>query len=434
MSVAAPTGLSASTISSSQINLDWTNGETYDYSYVERKTGTGSYAVVHTVTGNDSSWSNTGLTNGTKYYYRVAPTGFTATVASSTTIDLTWTNGGTYDYVHVYRKATGGTYAEVSIRAGSATSWTDSGLLNGEQYFYAVKGEKIPANEYSSYSNVDSAITTLTAPSSLHATATSGTQIVLDWTDNTNNETGFKIEESTTGSGSWSQIATVGANIVIYKRTGLTPGDTRYYRVRAYTSYTNSSYSNISGDTTDVGGSSSVTATTSISTSVAGELVGSSSVTVNTGLGGDSAVSAAAYYQYFFGSYNGKVFIENVGYTSDDGNKIDSYWLSKQTDFADEDPECLGKWKTVYAMQLWYKDIDASVPVTIGISTDGGVTWTEQTKTIGTGDEKEKVALYYFIINGNVFQFRIRNNGTDRVFQWTALKALYDINGEYFEV
>ena len=87
------------------------------------------------------------------------------------------------------------------------------------------------------------------APTNLSASAVSCSQINLSWTDNSNNETGFKIERKT-GSGSWSQIATVGANTTSYQNTGLAQNTTYYYRVRAYNSAGNSSYSNTANATT----------------------------------------------------------------------------------------------------------------------------------------------------------------------------------------
>jgi len=284
----------------------------------------------------------------------------------------------------------------------------------------------------------DAVVTTPTAPSGLTATSVSTSQINLSWTDNATDETGFKIEESTDGSSDWTQVDTVGTNVTTYPRTGLDSGTKTYYRVRAYNSAGNSSYSNTAYATTDsalLSGSSSITVSSSIAYSRSRVFSESSIITVATSIG-DAGVGASATsdYQYYLGSYNGKVFAENKDYKSDAGQKINSYWLSKQTDFADEDITCLGKFKTVYGMQLWYKDIETDVPVTVGISTNGGVTWETQTKTFGTADDKEKTALYYFIVTGNIFQFKIQNDSDTKTFQWTALKALYTIGGDFFEI
>jgi YD repeat-containing protein len=87
------------------------------------------------------------------------------------------------------------------------------------------------------------------APSGLSAGAASASQINLAWTDNSNNESGFRIERSPNGS-SWSEIATVGANATSYPNTGLTCGTTYYYRVRAYNGVGNSNYGNTVSATT----------------------------------------------------------------------------------------------------------------------------------------------------------------------------------------
>ena len=64
----------------------------------------------------------------------------------------------------------------------------------------------------------------------------------LSWSDNSSNESGFVIERKTGTSGSFVQIATVGANINTYTNTGLTSGTTYCYRVKAYNSAGSSAY------------------------------------------------------------------------------------------------------------------------------------------------------------------------------------------------
>jgi hypothetical protein len=81
------------------------------------------------------------------------------------------------------------------------------------------------------------------------ATWASSTAINLTWTDQSNNETGFKIERKT-GAGSFTQIAIVGANITTYADSGLTANTNYSYQVRATNSAGDSAYSNTASATT----------------------------------------------------------------------------------------------------------------------------------------------------------------------------------------
>ena len=92
--------------------------------------------------------------------------------------------------------------------------------------------------------------TSVAAPSNLYATAVSSTQINLTWQDNSTNEIGFKIERKTGVGGTYSQIVIANANMTSYSNTGLTASTTYYYRIRAYNSAGNSSYSNETNATT----------------------------------------------------------------------------------------------------------------------------------------------------------------------------------------
>lgn len=81
------------------------------------------------------------------------------------------------------------------------------------------------------------------------ASAGRGAQFTLTWSDNSSNESGFRIERAT-GAGAYAEIATVGANVVSYVDTGL-PNSTAFsYRVRAYNGAGNSGYSNVASAST----------------------------------------------------------------------------------------------------------------------------------------------------------------------------------------
>jgi hypothetical protein len=78
----------------------------------------------------------------------------------------------------------------------------------------------------------------------------SAEQFILNWTDNSNNESGFKIECSA-DSAPYTQIAAVGANTTYYIDTNVVSGKAYQYRVRAYNAYGNSNFSNVAEATID---------------------------------------------------------------------------------------------------------------------------------------------------------------------------------------
>ncbi len=78
------------------------------------------------------------------------------------------------------------------------------------------------------------------APTNLMAEADGSTKIDLTWTapadDGGSAITGYRIEVSNNGSSNWSDlVADTGSDDTSYTHTGLSPGDTRHYRVSAIT-------------------------------------------------------------------------------------------------------------------------------------------------------------------------------------------------------
>jgi hypothetical protein len=69
---AAPTGLTATAVSSNRIDLAWTDNATHAIGFkIERKTGGGTYSQIATVTADGSRYQDTGLAANTTYDYRV---------------------------------------------------------------------------------------------------------------------------------------------------------------------------------------------------------------------------------------------------------------------------------------------------------------------------------------------------------------------------
>lgn len=91
--------------------------------------------------------------------------------------------------------------------------------------------------------------TTINAPSNLTATVNSNaTSVTLNWTDNATNETGFTIEKSS-NNGTYIALATLATNSNTYSDNAVSTGNNYAYRVRAFNSSANSSYSNVASVT-----------------------------------------------------------------------------------------------------------------------------------------------------------------------------------------
>lgn len=284
---AAPTGLTATTISQSQINLSWTNNAVNQGGfYIERSTGpTGSFTRIKTIVGNTTTYSDsTGLVGGTPYYYRVqaynaygtsaysssanatttflAPTNLTFTNIQTNQLTVNWTDNSNGETgFAIERSPTGltGSWIQVGTApanaAGGATTYQDTNLLDATTYYYRVRAYNSYGN--SGYTGVANATTQLAppvAPSGLITWATSSTQINLLWSHNLRHVDSFLIERSPTGlAGSWTQVGTVNSPNTAYSdTTGLTANTPYYYQVKAHNTAGDSSPSNIANAITTV--------------------------------------------------------------------------------------------------------------------------------------------------------------------------------------
>ena len=83
------------------------------------------------------------------------------------------------------------------------------------------------------------------AATNLTANPTSKTQVALQWSDNSSDETGFEVRRSTAQNGTYSLVKTVAANTTSYTDQGLSSNTTYYYKVRAVNAKGTSDYSNV---------------------------------------------------------------------------------------------------------------------------------------------------------------------------------------------
>ena len=185
-----------------------------------------------------------------------------------------------------------------------------------------------------------------------------------------------------------------------------------------------------------VGFTDTKTETLSLS-STGGEVVTLSDTHIEILSISDSATAAAVSplettFRYYLGSFEGKMYSELAEAYSDDGAAINAIWESKDLDFGDKYEELTDRKKTLYKVRLNYVDKTAGADVSVDASTDGGTTWAQRGKSIGTGSGKTKDAIFHFVKTGVYFRFRVVNNTTSDQFQWTRLVPLFVDAGENF--
>ena len=282
---AAPTTLVATAAGTTQINLTWADNASNETGFIVERSLNGStgWTQVGTPAANATSFSNTGLSPSTQYFYRVratnsgtdstnsntanattqatptapaAPTNLAATAFSSSQINLTWTDNANNETGFILERSPDGVnnWTQVATPAQNATSASDTTVLASTQYFYRIRATNGVGP--STDSNVVNATTPAApsvpaTPSNLAATAVSATQINLTWTDNANNETGFIVERSLNGTTGWTQVGTPATNATSFNNnTGLSAGTQYFYRVRATNGVGPSGNSNVANATT----------------------------------------------------------------------------------------------------------------------------------------------------------------------------------------
>ncbi|HEY5021256.1 MAG TPA: fibronectin type III domain-containing protein [Gemmatimonadaceae bacterium] len=142
---------------------------------------------------------------------------------------------------------TPGTFATIASPVAGTTAYSDqTGLISGTRYWYQIRSNT--ATDASPFTPAVSATTQATppaAPSGLVASAVSSSRIDLTWVDGSNNETGFSVERAADNAGTpgpFTVLITLPANTTSYSNTGLLATTRYWYRVRATNSAGSSPY------------------------------------------------------------------------------------------------------------------------------------------------------------------------------------------------
>lgn len=185
----------------------------------------------------------------------VAPSNLTAVPVSSTEIDLSWSYGGgdATGFTLLHSTDGGSTYSTLATVGPSPQSYPNTGLTASTAYFYKVEvttanGTSVPSAPANATTQAASGPPA--APSNLVATPTGPTTMTLTWTDNSFNETGFSLERSPHGAGTYSVVGTPAANASTFLDSRLTASTIYDYRMLAAGTGGNSAYSNVATGTT----------------------------------------------------------------------------------------------------------------------------------------------------------------------------------------
>ncbi len=251
----APTGLTASDITDTSVELSWT-ASTDNVGVTAYDVYQGN-AIITTVTG--TSASITGLTADTSYQFSVkakdaagneseasntvnvtttggedtqapsTPTGLTASDITDTSVELFWTASTDNVGVTAYDVYQG----NAIITTVTGTSASITGLTADTLYQFSVRAKDAAGNE-SEASNTVSVTTTgdvdtqaPTAPTELIATDITNTSVTLSWTASTDN-VGVTAYDVYQGNAIVTTVTETSASI-----TGLTANTTYQFSVRA---------------------------------------------------------------------------------------------------------------------------------------------------------------------------------------------------------
>lgn len=273
----APSNLAGTVISATQVNLSWTDNSVDETGFLlERATNTAFTQNVSSFNlgANANSFSDDSLASGVTYYYRLSaynalgsspysnvlvittaipaiPSGLTAAAASENQINLTWSdNSNNESSFRIERSLTADFAAVTPINVGvNVNSYHDTPVEADTTYYYRViavnaLGESLPSAAASV--TTPSAPVIPADPTGLNNTLVTATRVDLEWTDNSNNETGFIIQRATDPDFTNDLISfETGTNTISFSDTSVAPDTTYYYRVCAVNVVGNSGFTNV---------------------------------------------------------------------------------------------------------------------------------------------------------------------------------------------
>ena len=173
----------------------------------------------------------------------VAPTELTATELTTTTAQLTWADNSNNERGFEIFKG----QQKVGDVGEDETSFQITGLETGHSYSYLVRAvganSTISTTADVSFVSQGTGSAIPTAPTTLQASNIQQTEALLTWSDNSNNEEGFRVYQGEV------LIATLGINVNQYQLLNLNEATEYNYSIKAYNAQGESSATAISFQT-----------------------------------------------------------------------------------------------------------------------------------------------------------------------------------------
>lgn len=256
---AAASALTAAPASEQRIDLAWTDNSTNESGFtIERSHGSGDWTEIGSTDVDQVAFvDSVGLAPSTAYFHRVlacnsagcsdaaGPTSATtapappsdlgATVVSATRVDLAWTDNSTDESeFRVERSTEGGDWTPIHTSAPDATSFSDATATPETSYRYRARACRMAmCSAPGNIANATTGIAPPGAPSALHATTISTSQIDLSWAAGTGAVDEYRIERRIGSTGSFADHDTVAAGSLAYQDTGLAANTQYFYRIEA---------------------------------------------------------------------------------------------------------------------------------------------------------------------------------------------------------
>ncbi len=263
-----PRGLAANAVSRNKIMLRWTDqSDNEDGFEIERKkrgcNSSYQWSQIATVAENVNKFNDMDLDSDTQYSYRVraynssgnsaysncgttvsgitgtpsAPVNLVATWASSSRVDLTWDEwSSNVTEFKIYREINdSGSWTLLATTGPATLNYSDTSSMGNQSstgYCYYVQACNSKGCSPPTYT-----VCIPFNPTGLIATDSNG-KIVLNWSDNSDNERGFEIYRKTgdcSSSASWEKVKQAGIDrTTVSDKKDLVSGTKYSYKVRAY--------------------------------------------------------------------------------------------------------------------------------------------------------------------------------------------------------